>query len=872
MKVTNAILKDLVHCSYKAFNGLKRDSNPGEPEILTIFKKLKESHFKRVMEAKSMASISFNITLENERFYLTFDGIERKSKANQIGIMTVPFERVTKADKVFLALKSHFAEKEFSIKISHCKIIYGVELNTVYFKISSFKRHISKLAKGLEELNKNSSAPTFYKNNHCTLCRFHSECSEVLRERDDLSLLAGMKPNEIANKNNRGIFTVRQLSFLFKVKKNPYRNRGYRPELKALAIRENKTYILEDCNIPKSPVQVFLDIEGLPERNFHYLIGLIIRTNNQLTSYSLWADNATDQKKIFGDMLTILSRYENITIYHYGSYDNKVLAAFFKLYPEYHDVFERTIASKTFNILSILAEYVYSPTYSNGLKEIAKFIQFQWTDDSANGLQSMVWRYNWEDTKDEKLKQKILQYNIDDCRALMKVFDWLCSSVESNRNDNILSPPKSVNFYKWGITDYAITEYKSINEKAYFNYQRNHIALRNRRIRSRNKLQAAAQPRLNKPTRRVSFLPLTCPNCKRTDLIFKRSKKIQIDLLLMKTGIKSLVTVYEGGPFRCSRCGFTSKGTDMRRFPRYGRNLMIWAVNQKIQYNLSSLSVINFLKDTVKISVSPTQMTRFKEVIAVAYKRTYEEIRERMINSTLIHVDETIARIKGIDGYVWVFANHDCVYYEFRRTRETAFLKTLLASFKGTLVSDFYSGYDSIACDQQKCLIHLIRDINSDFLRNQFDQDFKFFVTELGSLLKKIISTIDKFGLKEFHLHKHCDDVNKFYRKVIDKATESEINLNYQRRFKKYREKLFRFLTADNIPWNNNNAEHSIKPFAKWRKLKSTSLSVVNIENHLILLSILQTCKYKGISFFEFIKSGEQSIFKISEHKAPKYI
>jgi len=39
-----------------------------------------------------MASISFNLTFENEGFCLNFDGIEQKSKSNQITIITVPFE------------------------------------------------------------------------------------------------------------------------------------------------------------------------------------------------------------------------------------------------------------------------------------------------------------------------------------------------------------------------------------------------------------------------------------------------------------------------------------------------------------------------------------------------------------------------------------------------------------------------------------------------------------------------------------------------------------------------------------------------------------------------------------------------------------
>jgi hypothetical protein len=33
----------------------------------------------------------------------------------------------------------------------------------------------------------------------------------------------------------------------------------------------------------------------------------------------------------------------------------------------------------------------------------------------------------------------------------------------------------------------------------------------------------------------------------------------------------------------------------------------------------------------------------------------------------------------------------------------------------------------------------------------------------------------------------------------------------------------------------------------------------------IILLSIQQTCKYKGVKFFEFLKSGEMSIFGFQE-------
>ena len=54
----------------------------------------------------------------------------------------------------------------------------------------------------------------------------------------------------------------------------------------------------------------------------------------------------------------------------------------------------------------------------------------------------------------------------------------------------------------------------------------------------------------------------------------------------------------------------------------------------------------------------------------------------------------------------------------YRPTREGDFLRTMLKDFHGVLVSDFYAAYDSIECPQQKCLIHLMRDINQELLNN----------------------------------------------------------------------------------------------------------------------------------------------------------
>ena len=176
------------------------------------------------------------------------------------------------------------------------------------------------------------------------------------------------------------------------------------------------------------------------------------------------------------------------------------------------------------------------------------------------------------------------------------------------------------------------------------------------------------------------------------------------------------------------------------------------------------------------------------------------------------------------------------------------------------LISDFYPGYESLSCAQQKCLIHLMRDLNEDFLQNQFNEEYKNLVTKFSELLNAIMNTINTYGLRKRNLNKHRKDVKKFYFQVIETQCKTDLMEKWQKRFKKNEEVLFTFLQHNNCPWNNNNAEHAIIPFAKYRATRDTDFSEQSIKEYLILLSIQQTCKYRGVSFLEFLKSGKKNI------------
>ncbi len=98
--------------------------------------------------------------------------------------------------------------------------------------------------------------------------------------------------------------------------------------------------------------------------------------------------------------------------------------------------------------------------------------------------------------------------------------------------------------------------------------------------------------------------------------------------------------------------------------------------------------------------------------------------------------------------YVWVFTNLDEVVYLYSPSRDGDLVREMLKNFTGVLVTDFYGAYEGIDCPQQKCLIHLIRDLNDELHKEPFNAEFKLLVAEFSKLLKPIIETIDRYGLK----------------------------------------------------------------------------------------------------------------------------
>src|SRR5262249_23212961 len=167
-----------------------------------------------------------------------------------------------------------------------------------------------------------SEPPPIILNKHCPLCPFRRMCQPQAKHADNLSLLDHMTPKMMTRYHRKGIFTVHQLSYVFKprrrrkgVKRQPVH---FNVELQALAIRTGKIYIHALPELTRHPTELFLDFEGIPDQSFHYLTGLLICEGDRQTYHALWADTMHDEERIWNELLAHIQRYPEAPIYHYG--------------------------------------------------------------------------------------------------------------------------------------------------------------------------------------------------------------------------------------------------------------------------------------------------------------------------------------------------------------------------------------------------------------------------------------------------------------------------------------------------------------------------------------------------------------------------
>lgn len=806
----------------------------------------------------------------------TFSGSSRK-RDQVIPTRFYSSNKITKENRLCVAFDSLVLAKMTGRKVKVGKIIHGDYFVVTKVKVEGLYAQVNKSFSQIVDMLSRTTPPDIAFRNHCSECEFETICIQRAIEHDDLSLLSSITGQERKKLNARGIRTITHLSYTFRPRRKPKRLSGkqekYHNSLKALAIREKKVYVAGNKGLQIQGTAVYFDVEGIPDSDFYYLIGLRFDNGQEIVQHSLWAETEADEVHIWNEFIDILSGIDDPVIVHFGSYETAFLRKMCKRYGEpLSDSMIAKAVSNAVNLLSFIYSRVYFPTYTNGLKDIAAFLGFHWTTSAAKGINTIMWRKDWEKSGAEYLKQDIILYNREDCEALSCVADFL-SRITQIRDDSESEQVTKIvktdslsdnSLPKYHRIDFRVKALEEINRMGYWDYQHQKILIRSsERLRRLSKIKARKDETKTRVDKVVHWPPpLACSECGCGKLYkYRKLSKNLIDIHFGKTSITKRVTKFMFDRYICTRCRATFYNMD-RPWSRekYGINLMLLAVYLNIEAGVTQLKTAGIIKDLFGLRLSRNAIMRLKARASALYRTTHENILTNLITGMVIHADETQINLKGNVGYVWTFANAENVCYIYASSREANLVQSVLKDFKGVLVSDFYTAYDSLSCPQQKCLLHLIRDLNDDLIKEPFNDEIRLLTNDFAELLRPIITTIDRFGLKTRYLRKHKIEVYRFFRKLTRREYLTESATKWKKRLEKNRTKLFTFLDYDNVPWNNNDAEHAVKAIAELRRGLSGLSTETGIKDYLVLLSAQRTCKFQSISFLEFLRSGENDL------------
>jgi transposase len=361
--------------------------------------------------------------------------------------------------------------------------------------------------------------------------------------------------------------------------------------------------------------------------------------------------------------------------------------------------------------------------------------------------------------------------------------------------------------------------------------------------------------------------PTICPHCQSNELtsMEERTEHVVEDIVIRP---RTVVTRYLHGQAFCMRCHrpVVQAGEGELLNAPIGPVAKSVAIYLRYRIGISYRKTAELFREVFGLTFVPASAVGFDRKAAARGEPIYEDLREKIRASDVVHADETSWRSDGVGHHVWFAGNENLAFFHIDRHRSAEVAKGIFGEdFDGTLVRDRYAAYNGIGVDWQVCLAHLItkaKEISKEHaLLPQTEKDaavgpfcdrvldFGSRLCDTGQKLKsgdlpwKAAAKIEKRSVTE--LNNICKPTLRFK----PAETLRTYLAGAEQKF------LFTFLRHPGVPPTNNHAEQSLRFLVIFRKICFGTRSESGLKTHSILPSLVQTARRQGIHPREFLQT-----------------
>ncbi len=179
-------------------------------------------------------------------------------------------------------------------------------------------------------------------------------------------------------------------------------------------------------SFPETQHEVYFDIEDDPTRDLTYLFGFIVHERSGPDSFRYFiARSPQEEERTIEEFWQFLAEIGDAVFYVYSPKERTTLRRLMERYKLDPQVFEQYMEHEYDLYGDLVVKYPDWPTYSYGIKQIARLVGFRWRDPDPGGANSIAWYNEYlQNPAREEILERILAYNEDDCRAMITVKDY----------------------------------------------------------------------------------------------------------------------------------------------------------------------------------------------------------------------------------------------------------------------------------------------------------------------------------------------------------------------------------------------------------------------------------------------------------------
>jgi transposase len=349
-----------------------------------------------------------------------------------------------------------------------------------------------------------------------------------------------------------------------------------------------------------------------------------------------------------------------------------------------------------------------------------------------------------------------------------------------------------------------------------------------------------------------------CPHCRCRLNQLRKHRRIVEDLI--PSAVE--VTCYHTQSGRCPHCRKRIESRAPEQPPaanvphgQLGINALATAAILRVRMRLPFRQIAQLLQDLPGLSVSPGGIVKQVKRLAKWLEGKYQDLLRQMRASDQVHVDETGWRIDGKNFWLWAFTDPTFTLYHVDASRGGKVpLKLLGRAYDGTVVADFYSAYNRLHADKQRCLVHLMREV-----RELDEKDPTFADCPLSRKLMR-------WCKEALRLKKQWQELpnNAYEMKAsrLEDRLEELIQTPWThadavrlcKRLTRHQEELTRFLWKEKLEGTNNAAERALRPAVVMRKITGGSRSESAAAAWAKLASLIRTSDQRNFGVFDATK------------------